>query len=106
MDSQVIVAILGTASVSSVVGVTAQGFWNRRKLSADTVEVIERVSGKAMERLEKRNDGLEKENEEMRKFLVEHRLWDVHAMREINLRGGHLEPPPVPPRRWLEIWGE
>jgi uncharacterized protein YlxW (UPF0749 family) len=71
---QILAAVLGTGTVTTVVN------WllNRRKLSADTVKVIDEAAGNAVKRAEEDNTRLRREVQEVRAEYEE--LRDEHEI--------------------------
>lgn len=117
MSPDIIVAVLGTAGVSSVIGAVITGLASKRKLGAEATEIITKAAASvvtdlrselerqklsaAQEREEHRTrmDALvashAEEVEEFRRVLQLHVAWDAIAIAKMAELG--IELPPAPP---------
>lgn len=108
MDGAAIVQLIGSIGGAGVIAAVINGIINRRKLSADATEVINRAATDAVARVEGDNKRLREElaGKETRIVQLEHdkevfrralqRYFD-YAQRVANAvqaLGGDIEPPP------------
>lgn len=115
MDSDELIRLVGAFFASSVLTTLLTGWQNRRKMSADAVNILQTAAGTAVERSERDNARLREENAQahLEKRQAERHnelLIDaVHALsayskrqsEEIRRLGGRLEDPPDLPDELL-----
>lgn len=103
-----VLLLVGAGGISTIVAALIAGFFNKRKLSAESTEIIQRAAGAQVERLEAENIGLRKDREDDRaRIAVLEDKVDAasEAARRANRRIRSLERERNELRRILEIHG-
>lgn len=117
MSSDILVAILGTAGISTVIAAIVTGLFSKRKLGAEATEIITKAATSVVTNLQNElvrqqnvNTELVREHkehivalieshaeeiEEVRRVLQLHVAWDAIAIAKMAEVG--IELPPVPP---------
>lgn len=117
MSSDVIVAILGTAGISTIIGAVITGLFSKKKLGAEATEIITNAAASVVTNLQAElarqqsvNTELVREHKEHMRALVEshaeeieevrrvlqlHVAWDAIAIAKMADLG--VELPPAPP---------
>lgn len=90
---QVIIAIAG----STVIGQAVTAFSNRRKVRADSVDVLSDNAITQVKEMRTEMDGMRAAVREFRRTLDEHLQWDRHVMKVLHDEGVEVGPPP-------ELW--
>lgn len=117
MSSEVLVAILGTAGISTIIGAVITGLFSKRKLGAEATEIITQAATSVVTSLQAElarqqavNTELVREHkthmealvsshadeiEEVRRVLQLHVAWDAIAIAKMSEVG--IDLPPAPP---------
>lgn len=117
MSSDLLVAILGTAGVSTVIAAIVTGLFSKRKLGAEATEIITKAAASVVTNLQAeltRQQGVNtqlvadhrnhistllashaEEIEEVRRVLQLHVAWDAIAIAKMAEVG--IDLPPAPP---------
>lgn len=107
-----VVTLLGSGAVGAVVAAIINGFFNKRKLSAEATNIISQAAGGVVQNLQDDNTRLRaanalvsdrerrtrrairKRDEEFREILDEHRLWDMTVAEKLRKAGIDVPDPP------------
>jgi hypothetical protein len=124
VDATTFGTILTATGVAQVAAITARAFYNRRnlsaqnkKLGAEAADIITGATKGIVELVTEQRDeyreeaeGLKKQIEQyvrdqddIKRFIVLHREWDLEAQKEIEKTGGHIHPPPPVPTAWVRL---
>lgn len=117
MNSDILIAILGTGGASAIIAAMITGLFSKRKLGAEATEIITKAAAGVVTNLQaeidrqvKRNEGLVLEHksqmqelvdrhnaemDEVRHVLQLHVSWDIIAISKMADLG--VELPPAPP---------
>lgn len=124
MDTVTFATIMTATGVSQVVVVTARAFYNRRQLGASTkklgaetadifadaaagiVKLVTEQRDEAVKQVQEYKRDIDKyiaDQDDIKRFIVLHREWDLEAQKEIEKKGGHIHPPPPVPTAWVNL---
>jgi hypothetical protein len=95
-----LVGILASATVAGILTAFVNGYFNRRKLGADTTKIITDAAAAVVTSTQTRLGLLEQEMGEVRRALRIHEPWDREAVRKLRAANPPIdisEPPPLYP---------
>jgi hypothetical protein len=113
VDTDVLIAVIGSSGVTVILGAIANGVIQKRKLSADATHIITQAAGGIVLNLQEDNGRLRAENirvssrfdrfktavrrrdDKMRKLFDAHATWDQIVVKELRRAGLNLPDPPV-----------
>lgn len=110
MTPEIILAVLGTGTVTAVAGAVVTGLFSRKKLGADATEIITRAATGVVEQFQEDNARLREANarlvqtvEDLRAMVEDHTrvlqlhvAWDSIVVAKLA-EAGITDLPPAPP---------